>query len=201
MPQPTEYRGSLTREQFLFFETRTVAKLILEGLSEDEAIEKSISDNLLQFPTEKNVRSVTQGCYRRLVACDNSALIELVANAPVEVSKQAALYALMTYNAVVWDFMVDIIAEKYRTQDFSFSRKDVILFLDNLREREPQAARWSDATINKIRQVLTKALQEVGFIDSIKSTTLNTIYLYDEVKSVIEENGDREVLAAFNCFY
>lgn len=201
MPQPIEYRGSLTREQFLFFETRTVAKMILDGLSENEAVEKAIDENLLQFPTEKNIRSVTLGCYRRLTECGNSELINVVANAPVDVAKQAALYALMTYNAIVWDFMLDVIANKYKTQDYSFGSKDVIIFLDSLRDREEQAAKWTDATVNKIRQVLTKSLVEVGFLDNNKSTQLNQIYLYDEVRNVIEENGDRDVLPAFNCFY
>lgn len=201
MPKPSAYRGGITREQFLFFETRTVARLILDGLSEEEAIQRALDENLLQFPTEKNIRSITRGCYRRLTESANRELIELVANAPVEVAKQAVLYALMTYNALVWDFMVDVIGEKYRTQDFSYSNKEVVVFLDNIKEREPQTSKWTDATINKIRQVLGKILAETGYIDSVISNKLNPVYLYDEIKDVIKANGDSEILPAFNCFY
>lgn len=201
MPQPTEYRGSLTREQYLFFETRAIARLILEGLSEDEAVERAISEDLLQYPTEKSVKLVTKGCYRRLVESNNRNLVDLVANAPVEIAKQANLYAMMTYNGIVWDFMVYVIAEKFRTRDYSFGSKDVVMFIDNLKERSEQCAKWTDATTGKIKQVLTKSLIETGFLDSARSDSLNTVYLYEEVKNVIEENGDREVLPAFNCFY
>ena len=49
--KPIEYRGSLTREQFLFYETRIVAKKILEDKNEEEVVKEIIADNLFQFPT------------------------------------------------------------------------------------------------------------------------------------------------------
>ena len=54
--KPIEYRGSLTREQFMFYETRIVAKKIQEGKSEEETVKEIVADNLFQFPTEKNYK-------------------------------------------------------------------------------------------------------------------------------------------------
>ena len=45
---PYSGSGALTREQFLFYETRTSAKLMYAGLSEDEIIRKMTTDNLFQ---------------------------------------------------------------------------------------------------------------------------------------------------------
>ena len=36
-----DYNGGLTREQFLFFEIRTVAALLQQGLDRDEILEKA----------------------------------------------------------------------------------------------------------------------------------------------------------------
>ena len=44
----SKYNGGLTREQFLFHEMRTTAKLLIDGLSEEDAVNKIISDNLFQ---------------------------------------------------------------------------------------------------------------------------------------------------------
>ena len=41
-----KYKASLTREHFLFYETRTVASLMLQGKSEIEIIEEVVRDNL-----------------------------------------------------------------------------------------------------------------------------------------------------------
>ena len=43
------YNGSLTREQFLFYETRITAQLVCQGLPRDEIIERIKSENLFQF--------------------------------------------------------------------------------------------------------------------------------------------------------
>ena len=56
------YTAVLTREQFLFYETRTTARLLAEGLTEEEAVERIVSENLFQFPTEKTLRRMAQTC-------------------------------------------------------------------------------------------------------------------------------------------
>lgn len=40
-----EYNGGLTREQFLFYEIRTVSSLHLQGYDKDEIIERIKAEN------------------------------------------------------------------------------------------------------------------------------------------------------------
>ena len=123
------YNGTLTAEQFLFYEMRIVSKQYLEHKPIDEIIAYVKRDNLFQYPTERMVIRITRACYKRLVALDNEKLVYEVANAPVEVAKQINLYAMMRYNRLVREFMVDLIGEKYRQHDFSYTKKDInILF-------------------------------------------------------------------------
>ena len=196
--KPIEYRGSITREQFMFYETRIVAKKILEGKSEEETVKEIVADNLFQFPTEKNIKSIATGCYRRLQSADNRNLVALVADASADIGKQAALYALMCYNAVVYDFMVEVIGEKYRTQDLMFDKSCVTRFCSELRNKDEKVSEWSDATMNKIRQVLLKTLVDTGYLNSTSSKELNPVYLYEEVLECINDNGDQEICPAFN---
>ena len=44
------YNSAITREQFLCYEMRTVAKLLNDGLNDEAAVERIISENLFQFP-------------------------------------------------------------------------------------------------------------------------------------------------------
>ena len=197
--KPAEYRGSLTREQFLFFECRIVSRLILEGKSENEIYEIILRDNLFQFPTEKNIRSIASGCYRRLTFSENMQLIELIGEAPADIAKQACLYCLMLYNRVVWDMMEEVIAEKFRNHDLSFDKSSIMVFCSKLRTKDENVAEWSDSTIKKISSVLMKCLIEASYLNSSSSKELNPVYLYEEVKDCIVQNGDQEILPAFNC--
>ena len=194
------YNGALTAEQFLFYEIRIVAKQYLEEKSIDEIIEYIQRDNLFQYPTEREVSRLTRACHKRLVALDNEKLVFELANAPVEVAKQINLYAMMRYNRLVREFMEGLIGEKYRQHDFSFTKKDINVFFSRLREQNDDIAAWSEQTIAKLKQVLTKCLIETEMLDSFRDHNLNPIFISAELESGIRENNDLTALSAFNCF-
>lgn len=196
----SKYNGSLTREQFLFYEIRTVAVLTQQGLSRDEITEQIIRDNLFQFPTERMIASIAKTCFRRIDALSSDTLVFHLANASSEVAKQINLYAMMKDNLIVWDFMTTVIGEKYRTQDFSFSRTDLNIFFFQLQEQNDTVASWSDSTISKIKQVLVKSLVECDYLDSNKATELNPVSISPELEDEIRAKNDTAALAAFNCF-
>ena len=194
------YNGSLTAEQFLFYEMRIVSKQYLEGRSIDEIVEYIKRDNLFQYPTERKISKLARACHRRIVALSNEKLVYELANAPVEVAKQINLYAMMRYNRLVREFMTDIIGEKYRQHDFSYTKKDINVFFSRLREQNDDIAAWSEQTITKLKQVLTKCLIETEMLDSFRASELNPIFISAELESGIRENNDLTALPAFNCF-
>ena len=196
-----DYNGGLTREQFLFYEIRTVASLLTQGLERDEIVARIKENNLFQFPTEKMISSIATTCFKRIDALDSDVLVYHLANSPAEVAKQINLYAMMKYNRLVWDFMTTVIGEKYRTREFEFSKKDLNVFFFRLQEQNDTVASWSDGTITKIKQVLTKSLVECEYLDSARSTNLNLVAVYPELEDEIRAKNDIAALPAFNCFY
>ena len=46
---PYKGSGQITREQFLFYEMRTTARLMAEGLDDSQVIDQIMEDNLFQF--------------------------------------------------------------------------------------------------------------------------------------------------------
>ena len=200
MMNTAPYSGSLTAEQFLFYEIRIASKLYAQGVSVDEAISRIKADNLFQYPTEREVARMTRACYRRLDALNNQYLIQEISSAPTEIAKQINLYAIMRYNRLVWDFMIQVIGEKFRTQDFSFERKDLNTFFSRLQAQNDSVAGWSDSTISKIKSVLVRCLVETEYLAHFKSTTLNPVFLCEELEQGIRENNATAVLPAFNCF-
>ena len=195
-----EYNGGLTREQFLFYEIRIVASLQLQGLNREEIVEEIQLANLFQFPTERMISSIAGTCFKRLDALGSETLVYHLANAPAEVAKQINLYAMMKYNRVVWDFMTTVIGEKFRTQELAFSGKDLNIFFFDLQEQNDTVVSWRDSTINKIKQVLKKALVECEYLDSVRATQLNPVSVSPELEDEIRANHDLAALPAFNCF-
>ncbi len=148
MDKNLKYNGGLTAEQFLFYEIRIVSKLYLEEKSIDEVIEHIKSDNLFQYPTEREISRLARACYKRIIALGNDKLVFELANAPIDVAKQINLYAMMCYNRLVREFMIDLIGDKYRQQDYSYTKKDINVFFSRLREQNDDIAAWSEQTFN-----------------------------------------------------
>ena len=200
MDQANLYNGSLTAEQFLFYEIRIAAKYYVDGKTIEEAIDSIKSDNLFQYPTERQVSRMARACYKRLEALDNKQLVHELAFAPSEIAKQINLYAIMKYNRLVWEFMIQVIGEKYSNQDFGFSRKDLNAFFTRLQAQNDSVAAWSENTVSKIKSVIVRMLVETEYLDGMRATTLNSILLCEELEEGIRANNDYEALPAFNCF-
>ena len=192
----TPYR-TITREQFLFHEMRIVAKLLLEEKSDSEIIGEVVTNNLFQYPTEKYLNNITKVCLARFHQTESKELIDIVANGSSDAAKQACLFLMMNYYRIVWEFMIGVIGEKYRIQDLSFTKMDLNSFFTRLQEQNEVVASWSDATINKCKQILKKILIENGYLDNQKSEVLNNILLDLSVKEAIENINKRDALIAF----
>lgn len=197
---PYSGTGSLTREQFLFFEMRTTAKLMINGLSDEEIYERIYEDNLFQFPTEKSIKLISSGCIRRLKALNNNELVYALATLPTDEAKQICLYAMMKQSQLIRDFMVQVIGEKYRLKDMSFGKMEANVFLMRLQEQDDYVATWSESTIGKIRQVLIRILVENEYLDNINSDHLNPVLISRVLENGIRANNDESVFPAFNYF-
>lgn len=195
---PYKGSGQITREQFLFYEMRTTARLMQDGLTSEEIINRITDENLFQYPTEKTIKSMANTCIERLNALQDDDLVAAIANQPSDVAKQICMYAMMKHYRLVWDFMITVIGEKYRIQDLSFGQKDINVFFMQLQEQDECVANWSESTIKKIRQVLIKVLVENEYLDNTKSDHLNPVWLCPVLENAIKANSDDRALIAFN---
>lgn len=194
------YIASLTREPFLFFEMRTTAKLLDDGLSEKEVVDQICEDNLFQYPTEKSIRKMAGACVKRLKGMNDDTLITAIATQPTDVAKQICLYALMKQSRLVWEFMLTVVGEKYRLRDTSFGKIDLNSFFMRLQEQDDAVAGWSDSTIKKLKQIIARVLVENEYLDNIRSELLNPVWLHPILENAIRSNHDDIILPAFNCF-
>lgn len=194
------YIASLTREPFLFYEMRTTAKLMAEGFSDSEIVDRICNNNLFQYPTEKSIRKMAKACVTRLKGMEAETLISAIASQPTDVAKQICLYALMKQSRLVWEFMLTVIGEKYRLKDISFGRIDLNTFFLRLQEQDDAVAGWSETTITKLKQILARVLVETEYLDDIRADHLNPVWLNPILETAIRSNHDDIILPAFNYF-
>ena len=194
------YSAALTKAHFLFSEMRITAALLADGQPSDAAMERIVRENLYQYPTERSLKEVAKYCLSRLAGMGSPELVAALASAPASVAKQVCLYAMAKQSRLVYDFLMTVIAEKYRCLDYSFSSKDVTVFFERLREQDPAVSGWSASTVKKLQGVVTRALVECGFIDTCRSKVLNIVSPAPVLEQVIRAKHEDALLRAFHVF-
>ena len=191
---------TITREKFLFPEMRMTAKLMKQSFTDKEIVKEISDNNLFQFPTERMIGNIATVCIKRLRSLESDELVELIAEGTSSTAKQVCLYAMMCSNRLVWEFMVSVIADKFKTKDFFFSHRDLNSFFTRLQEQEDIVASWSESTIKRCKFELNKILVETEYLDSTKSEMLNPVLIDADFKNILIERKDYAGLTAFNCF-
>lgn len=194
------YIASLTREPFLFYEMRIAARLLCEGATDEEAVEQIVRDNLFQYPTEKSIKRMARACIKRLRNLEDDSVVAAIAQQPHDVAQQLCLYAMMKQHRLVYDFMLTVVGEKYRQQDFAFSKMDLNVFFLRLQEQDDGVATWSETTITKLKQILVRILVDTEYLDDVKADHINPVLASSILENAIRSNGDEAMLPTFNCF-
>lgn len=193
----TKYSSSLSSEHFMFPEMRITASLMADGLSDSEIIEKIVSENLYQLPTEKILVKRARTCLKRLKLLNSDELINAIAHKSINIGKQICLYAMMRWDRIVWEFMITAIGEKIKIRDYSYSKSCINVFLLNLQAQSDVVAKWSPKTVHRISEVLGRILIENGYIENTKSNKMTPPILEPSLARIMKLNGDTIAMSAF----
>ena len=188
-------------------EMRIVASLALRGESPDEIVEHVIRDNLFQCASARSLRERSRDCIVRFAtlregdranddACDR--LVRILAQGSFDQAAQVNLYLLMIRFDLMRSFMIEEIGARIEAMDSSFTKADLGAFLTRFQLEYPGADKWSDETITRLKGVLANCLVQVGFLETVSSEVLQPVFLDYEVEQAIRDNGDAELLFAFD---
>lgn len=188
-------------------EMRIVASLALQEESLDEIVEHVVRNNLFQCTSARSLRERSRDCIARLAtlregdcandeACDR--LVRILAQGSFDQAAQVNLYLLMIRFDLMRSFMIEEIGARIEAMDSSFTKADLGAFLTRFQLEYPGADKWSDETITRLKGVLSYCLVQVGFLETASSEKLQPVFLDYEVEQAIRDNGDAELLFAFD---
>ena len=188
-------------------EMRIVASLALQGESLDEIVEHVVRNNLFQCASARSLQERSRDCIARLAtlhegdrandeACDR--LVRILAQGSFDQAAQVNLYLLMIRFDLMRLFMIEEIGARIEAMDSSFTKADLGAFLTRFQLEYPGADKWSDETITRLKGVLSYCLVQVGFLETASSEKLQPVFLDYEVEQAIRDNGDAELLYAFD---
>lgn len=191
-----KYSANLTGAWFLFYEIKQVIKLMNEDLNEAEIKMKIIEENLFQHKKPASLIRALPTVYRRANKLPDN-LKKLILEDSISNAKLINLYAIMEEDLLFKEFVLEVVKEKYTSNNLFIERKDVNSFFTAKMEQNNNFAKYSEGTINKLKQVHLRILMEAEILKDTKTGELNRIFLDPYLKQVFENNNAGYFISIF----
>ncbi len=195
MVKELEYSATLTGASFLLYELKQVLKLQRKGLSDAEIKKKVIEDNVFEYKVTSSLKRIVPSVIRRANVLDDQ-LKDWVLNSPLEVGKIINLYAIMKTDKLFFEFMNEVIREKLDANNYLIEKKDLNIFFITKAEQNEKMAKWTELTVNKLKQVYMKLLYEAGLLRDKQLGELSRLLFDEDIKRHLTYIGDTAYLKA-----
>ncbi|MCR8844365.1 DUF1819 family protein [Paenibacillus sp. SC116] len=190
-----EYSATITGASFLFYELKQVVGLRVQGLEEVEIKEKVNTDNLFQYQVKSSIRRSLPSVLRRVSILDD-ALCQMVLEQSLESGKIINLYAIMKTDRLFYEFMNEVIQEKFEDGNYILEKKDINLYIASKAEQNPRVAAWTEQTMNRLKQVYVKVLYDAGILKDKQTGELSRLLMDDQLKQHLIQIGDTAYVRA-----
>jgi hypothetical protein len=176
------YSASFTAGALLYEETSA----LLEYLNSENIqtiSDQATSTNLLKVNSESARTRIIAEIIKRYKSVNND-VFKIFATSSVKEQKILLFYVCMKSYPLLFDFVFEVVIEKWLSLDLIIKSDDVSRFLDMKTDQHPEISKWSDLTIIKIRSSIIRIVKESGFImnKSIKQVELNSGFLKNFVR-------------------
>jgi len=187
------YTSTFTGENFLYFETKIVVKLMLDGLKDKEIKEKILNENIFQYKTIKRAGRRVTDIIKRLKNFDKT-FLEIFDSSSNEEGRILNLYIIYQNSRLFSDFMKEVIKEKYDIQQYILTDPDIKNFFNKKAQTDENVRGWKEYTIKKLSQVLRKILIESGILIKNHEYKIIVPFISEDLKNVFVSRNSQVFL-------
>jgi hypothetical protein len=177
-----KYSASFTAGALLYEETLALHEYLnIENI--DSILDQVRSSNLLKVNSESARMRIINEILKRYKSVDND-VFNVFASSSIKEQKVLLFYVCMKCYPLLFDFVFEVVIERWLSLDLIIKSDDVSRFLDMNTDQHPEIGRWSDLTKIKIRSSIIRIIKESGFIidNRIKQIELNSGFLKNFVR-------------------
>lgn len=187
------YTATISSTPLRLRESRIVAELLLQGVSDKAWTEAIVENNVLQMASQIAVVRKS-GILRARLEPLGQDLWRMVRDGGRELATQAAMAGAIKHSRLLGDFMDLAIRDQRALFRTTLDRRVWSDYLEGCRGRDPEMPHWSDTTVAKLRSVVFSMLAEAGYLKDTRSLQLQTVFIDDQLANFLAERGESYVL-------
>lgn len=191
----SKYLLSYTAVSLQAYESETIANLYKETLDWEGVAKSVIEDDALQKGTIATRKREFIEFKKRLqtLTPEQLSYYEEATSSEVKNLTMLSCFKLYTF---IYDFATEVMRDKLLLFDFKLINSDYESFYDSKRVAYDNLNTISEATQNKLKQVMFKMFEQADFIDSVKNKIITKPYLSEQlIKLIVQDNP--KYLSAF----
>lgn len=189
-----KYTTTLSTRPFLYNETKRIGKLLFEGIDPEEIKERVEEQNLFQLTSKQRATSFNNVIQKRLKVLDEE-LLEFFLTSDTQTSKTILLYALLKVDSLFYEWMREVVWDKFLILDVTLSKSETASFLARKSEQNETVQNWAEPTrkrlVNAYHQALVDSEMAVATGDELY---LQTLIISPEVRSYLIENKEQRIV-------
>ncbi|MDK9756651.1 DUF1819 family protein [Vibrio sp. D173a] len=199
MTEYKKYLGDLIGGSLMIKESQLIADLLLTQPSKEQWDDAIVNQNILQKRSPASAKRNASTIKKRIGSLSNEFLSAL-ANANHEAAAQLMMAATLINSPLLADFMRTVVMDAKRMYRESIDSKDWEYFWEDKCRLYPEFAEMSESSTYKIAQVAFKVMTDGGFLESTKSKVLTNIYIEPDVRSLLIEMDQEDIIQAMEAY-
>ena len=187
------YKATISSTGLRMRETRIVADLLLQGVSDSAWKEAVIDQNVLQLGRAVTIQRSANIIRARLEGLGEG-LWKMVRDGGRILATQAALAGAVHHSRLLGDFMDLAVREQRALFAEKIENRVWTEFIEGCRGRDPEMPHWSDTTVAKLRSIVCSMLVQAGYLEDARTRRLQTVFVDSSLAAYLEDRGEDYVL-------
>ena len=191
MEGDTTYNLTFTAGALLMNETCAVAEVYLEsGREWEKTKECAFGENVMRkdkVSTNKRFFSVLN---QRIEALNEEEL-DLLVSGSNSIKRLILLFAICKAHSLIFDFLFFNVRDCFFNMNERVTHANFNEFFNEKKYIHPELESITDQTVNKIRQVVFRILEQAELIDSVNTGILQRPYLPERLEEVIVKDDPK----------
>lgn len=159
-----EYSAGAVKFSFWFLEFRKVVGLLDSGKSFEDLKRINEEENIFGASTPARAAMILSTVSNRIKCLDDS-FYKLFLESDMVTQKLFCLSAVLAHDTLFFDFMFEVVREKMIIGSNELSDSDIRVFFKNKQEQEPDVAKYTDQTLQRLGRSYKTQLFEAGLLD------------------------------------
>lgn len=189
-----KYLTTLNTRPFLYPETKLVARLMQAGLTFEQIEHKVVEENLFDLESSDRAVRFFREIARRLEKLDIFLFNQFLAS-DQDTSKAVLLYALLKRDRLFYEWMREIVFEKFIVLDWFLTKEETRHFMEKKSKANETVRSWATETKDLLVDVYHRTLYEAGVaVNTEEETDIQRLVVYLPVRTYMIERKEKEIV-------